>query len=156
MIARSAAVLTFAHTRMSWWIWVLIAFAILALEMTAATLHVGFFAVGALVVAALAGFGVELPLWGELLIFTVVSLVAFFFLRPVLVKKLKLDQKKVVDSLVGEQAVALEDIGVGGNGRAEMRGSTWSARNVGETALIRGQRCVVAAVDNLLIHVRAS
>jgi membrane protein implicated in regulation of membrane protease activity len=141
---------------MSWWIWVLIAFAILALEMTAATLHVGFFAVGALVVAALAGFGVELPLWGELLIFTVVSLVAFFFLRPVLVKKLKLDQKKVVDSLVGEQAVALEDIGVGGNGRAEMRGSTWSARNVGETALIRGQRCVVAAVDNLLIHVRAS
>lgn len=141
---------------MSWWIWVLIAFAILALEMTAATLHVGFFAVGALFVAALVGFGLVLPLWAQLVIFTVVSLVAFFFLRPVLVKKLKLDQKKVVDSLVGEQAVALEDIGVGGNGRAEMRGSTWSARNVGETALIRGQRCVVADVDNLLIHVRAS
>ncbi|MFL6245299.1 MAG: NfeD family protein [Thermoanaerobaculia bacterium] len=141
---------------MVWWIWVLIAFAILALEMTAATLHVGFFAVGALVVAILVAAGVELPLWGQLVIFTAVSLIAFFFLRPVLVRKLKLDQKKVVDSLVGEQAMALEDIEVGGNGRAEMRGTTWSARNIGETALIRGQRCTVAAVDGLVIHLRAS
>jgi membrane protein implicated in regulation of membrane protease activity len=141
---------------MVWWIWVLIAFGILGLEMTAATLHVGFFAVGALVVALLVALGMDLPLWAQLVIFTIVSLIAFFFLRPVLVKKLKLDQKKVVDSLVGEQALALEDIGVGGNGRAEMRGTTWSARNIGETALIRGQRCVVAGVDGLVIHLRAS
>jgi membrane protein implicated in regulation of membrane protease activity len=142
---------------MSWWIWVLIGFGILALELTAATLHVGFFAVGAIVVAALVAAGVDLPLWAQLVIFTVVSLIAFFFLRPVLVRKLKLDQKKVVDSLVGEQAIALEDMSAGGgNGRAEMRGSTWGARNVGETALLRGQRCTVAAVDGLVIHVRAS
>ena len=141
---------------MVWWIWVLIAFAILALELTAATLHVGFFAVGALVVALLVAFGVDLPLWMQLLIFTVVSLIAFFYLRPILVRKMKLDQKRVVDTLVGEQAVALEDIGVGSNGRAEMRGTTWSARNIGETALIRGQRCIVAGVDGLVIHLRAS
>jgi membrane protein implicated in regulation of membrane protease activity len=141
---------------MSWWIWVLVGFGILALELTAATMHVGFFAVGALVVALLVALGVDLPLWAQLVIFTVVSLVAFFFIRPILVRKLKLDQKKVVDSLVGEQALALEDMGVGGIGRAEMRGSTWGARNVGETALIRGQRCTVADVDGLVIHVRAS
>lgn len=141
---------------MAWWIWVLIAFGILALEMTAATLHVGFFAVGAFVVAILVALGVEMPLWAELVVFTVVSLIAFFFLRPILVRKLKLDQKKVVDSLVGEQALALDDIAVGGNGKAEMRGTTWSARNVGETALHRGQRCTVAAVDGLVLHLRAS
>jgi membrane protein implicated in regulation of membrane protease activity len=141
---------------MVWWIWVLIAFAILALELTTATMHVGFFAVGALVVALLVAFSTDLPLWMQLLVFTVVSLIAFFFLRPVLVRKMKLDQKRVVDTLIGEQAVALEDIGVGGNGRAEMRGTTWSARNIGETALIRGQRCTVAGVDELVIHLRAS
>lgn len=141
---------------MVWWIWVLIAFGILALEMTTATLHVGFFAVGALVVAGLVAFSSDIPLWAQLVIFTVVSLVAFFFIRPVLVKKLKLDQKKVVDSLVGEQALTLEDIAVGGNGKAEMRGTTWSARNVGETALLRGQRCTVTGVDGLVIHLRAS
>lgn len=141
---------------MVWWIWVLIAFGILALEMTTATLHVGFFAVGALVVAGLVAFRSDIPLWAQLVIFTIVSLVAFFFIRPVLVKKLKLDQKKVVDSLVGEQALTLEDIAVGGNGKAEMRGTTWSARNVGETALLRGQRCTVTGVDGLVIHLRAS
>ena len=140
---------------MVWWIWVLIAFAILALELTAATLHVGFFAVGALVVALLVAFGMDLPLWMQLLVFTVVSLIAFFYLRPILVRKMKLDQKRVVDTLVGEQAVALEDIGVGSSGRAEMRGTTWSARNIGETALIRGQRCTVAVVYGLVIHLRA-
>lgn len=141
---------------MVWWIWVLIGFAILALELTAATMHVGFFAVGALVVAILVGLGLDMPLWVQLVIFTLVSLIAFFFLRPILVRKLKLDQKKVVDSLVGEHALALEDIAAGGSGRAEMRGTTWSARNIGETALIRGQRCTVAAVDGLVIHLHAS
>ena len=141
---------------MSWWIWVLIAFALLAAEMTTATMHVGFFAVGALVVAALVGAGVELPLWGEVVIFTAVSLFAFFVLRPILVKRLKLDEKKVVDSLVGEQATAMEELAVGGTGKAELRGSTWNARNVGETALLRGQRCTVAAIEGLVLHVRAS
>jgi inner membrane protein len=141
---------------MTWWIWIVIGFVLLALEFTAASLHVAFFAVGAFVVGLLILFGVALPLWAQLLIFTAVSLVAFFFVRPVLVRKLKLDQKKVVDTLVGEQAIALEEIPTQGLGRAEMRGTTWSARNVGETVLNRGQRCVVAGVDGLVIHVRAS
>ena len=141
---------------MSWWIWIVIGFVLLALEFTAASLHVGFFAVGGFVVGLLILFGVDLPLWAQLLLFTTVSFVAFFFVRPVLVRKLKLDQKKVVDSLVGEQAIAMEEIPAQGVGKAEMRGTTWSARNVGETALNRGQRCVVAGVDGLVIHVKAS
>lgn len=141
---------------MSWWIWVLIGFFLLAGELTAATLHIGFFSVGAFTVALLVAFGVEMPLWGQLLVFTGVSVFAFFFLRPLVMRKLKLDKKIVVDSLVGEQALVLEDIAAGGAGRAEMRGTTWSARNVGETGLIRGQRCTVASVEGLVLHVRAS
>jgi membrane protein implicated in regulation of membrane protease activity len=141
---------------MSWWIWIVIGFVLLALEFSAASLHLGFFAVGGFVVGLLILFGVEMPLWGQLIVFTAVFLLAFFFLRPVLVRKLKLDQKKVVDTLVGEQAIAMEEIPTQGLGKAEMRGTTWSARNVGETGLNRGQRCVVAAVEGLVIHVRAS
>jgi membrane protein implicated in regulation of membrane protease activity len=141
---------------MSWWIWVLAGLALLAAEFATTTMHIGFFAVGALVVAALVGFGVDLPLWGQLAIFTIVSVLAFAFVRPILVRKLKLDFKPQVDTMIGEQAVALDDIGVAGLGKAEFRGSNWSARNVGETALTRGQRCVVAGVEGLVIHVRAS
>ena len=141
---------------MSWWIWVLIGVALLAVEFASTSMHIGLFAVGAFVVAALVGLGVDMPLWGELLTFTAVSLVGFFFVRPVLVRKLRLQSTRVVDSLVGEQATTIDDIPVAGLGKAEMRGSTWSARNVGETVLERGQRCIVAAVDGLVIHVRAS
>ena len=141
---------------MSWWLWVLVGFLLLCVEFASTTLHIGLFAVGAFVVAAVTGFGLNLSLTWQILLFTLTSLFSFFFIRPPLMRKLKLNEKKVVDTLVGEQAMALEDIAAGGNGRAEMRGTTWSARNVGETALIRGQRCIVAAVEGLVLHVRAS
>jgi membrane protein implicated in regulation of membrane protease activity len=141
---------------MSWWVWVLVGFLLLGVEFVATTMHLGLFAIGAFVVALLVGIGIPMPLWGQLVVFTAATLIAFFFIRPVLVRKLKFNEKKVVDSLVGEQALALEDMPAGGNGRAEMRGTTWSARNIGETALIRGQRCIVAAVEGLSLHVRAS
>lgn len=141
---------------MSWWIWVVIGFLLLAVEFASTTLHLGLFAVGAFVVAIVVGAGADLPLWAQIVLFTIASLLSFFFLRPMLMRKLRLDEKKVVDSLVGEQAMALEDIAVGGDGRAEMRGTTWGARNIGETALIRGQRCIVTAVEGLVLHVRAS
>src|SRR5205085_4792551 len=139
---------------MSWWLWILIGFALLAAEFAASTLHIGLFAVGAFVVGLLVAAGVELPLWAQLVTFTGVSLVSLFFIRPWLVRKLKLNEKKIVDTLIGEQAIVLEDIAAGAAGRAEMRGSTWSARNIGETNLTRGQRCVVERVEGLVIHIK--
>lgn len=141
---------------MSWWIWVLAGLLLLAVEFASSTMHVGLFAVGAFVVAILVGAGVEMPLWGQLVLFTGVSVVSVIFVRPLIVRKLKLDEKKVVDTLIGEQALALDDIAPAAIGKAEMRGTTWSARNVGETGLVRGQRCVVAHVEGLQLHVRAS
>jgi len=140
---------------MSWWIWVLAGLALLAAEFASTTMHIGFFAVGAFVVALLVGVGLVIPLWGQIAIFTIVSLLAFAFVRPILVRKLKLDFKPNVDTLIGERAIATEDIDVAGLGRAEMRGTTWSARNVGEAALTRGQRCVVAGIEGLVLHIKA-
>jgi membrane protein implicated in regulation of membrane protease activity len=144
------------YTNMSWWIWVLAGLALLAAEFATSTMHVGFFAVGALLVALLVGVGLDLPLWLQFALFTVSSLLTFAFVRPILVRKLKLDFKPVVDSMIGEQARAMDDIGVADLGKAEFRGSTWSARNVGETALARGQRCVIAGIEGLVIQVKAS
>ena len=141
---------------MSWWIWVLAGLALLALEFASSTMHIGFFAVGAFVVALLVGLGVDLPLWGQLAIFTSVSILAFVFVRPILVRKLKLDFKPQVDTMIGESAMPLEDIGPAQIGRAEMRGTSWTARNVGETSLTRGQRCVVAGVEGIVLHIKAS
>jgi len=140
---------------MSWWIWVLAGFLLLAVEMASTTMHIGVFAVGAFVVGILVAFGVHMPLWGQLILFASISLLGFFFLRPMLVRKLKLNVDNKVDQIAGEQAVVLEDIAPASLGRAELRGSTWSATNIGSTPLARGQRCIVDRVDGLTLLVRA-
>jgi len=143
-------------TKMDWWVWVLVAFLLLTIEFFATTAHIGFFAVGAFLVALIVGVGIPMPLWGQLLTFSISSVILLIFVRPIIVRKLGFNITKVVDTLVGEQAVALADIPVSAEGKAEMRGSTWTARNVGETPLTKGQRCVVEQVVGLTIYVRAS
>lgn len=140
---------------MNWWIWTLIGFFFLALEFVTTTMHSAFFAAGAFLVAILVGVHLDLPLWAQLLIFTLFSLITLLILRPLIVAKLNLSKTKYVDTMVGEQAIAIDDMPVAGFGKAEMRGSTWSARNVGETALTRGQRCVVEKIEGLVLHLKA-
>ena len=140
---------------MAWWIWFLIGVLLLALEFGASTLHSAFFAAGAFLVSLMVAIGVGGELWMQLLVFTVFSLVTLFFIRPFVVKTLRLNETKVVDSLVGETATALDDIPAATVGKAEMRGSTWSAHNVGQTTLTRGQRCKVERVEGLMLFVRA-
>ena len=60
---------------------------------------------------------------------SVVSLVLF---RNPLMRKLNLGAGAAdIDTLAGETGTALEDMGAGANGRVELRGTTWSARNTG-------------------------
>lgn len=140
---------------MSWWIWVLFGFLLLALEFASTTMHVGFFGLGAFFVGLLVGLGWDGPLWAQSLVFTGFSLVALFFIRPPLMRKLRLNETKVVDTMIGEQALAMEPIAVQGTGKAEMRGSSWNALNIGPVALERGQRCVVTGVEGLVLQVRS-
>jgi inner membrane protein len=141
---------------MSWWIWVLVAFGLLAIEFASTTMHIGFFAAGALLVGLLVAFGWDGPLWAELLVFTASSLVTLLTFRPMIVRKLHLNTSKTVDTFSGQQAVALEDIAVQARGTAELSGSTWSAHNVGTTPLRKGERCTVDRVDGLLLLIRSA
>jgi membrane protein implicated in regulation of membrane protease activity len=60
-----------------------------------------------------------------------------------------------VDSLIGETAVILEPVPNGGVGKVELRGTSWSARNVDGTALPAGRRCRVQRVDGLTLWIVA-
>ncbi len=48
--------------------------------------------------------------------------------------------------MVGDLAVPLEEIAPGAVGRAELRGTVWSARNRAPRTLLRGERCRVVTV----------
>ncbi len=59
-----------------------------------------------------------------------------------------------VDSIADEPAVALGDIAPGAEGRAELRGTSWAAKNIGDGPLTEGQKCTVDRVDGLKLYVR--
>jgi inner membrane protein len=142
---------------MLWWVWILLGFLLLLAELlTPGGLYLLFFGVAAIFVGLLAGLNlIELP-WMQWLMFSVFSVVALSLFRRPLLKRLRpASLAQEVDSLVGETAIALEDMAADAIGRAELRGAAWSARNIGGNSLTRGQRCTVERVDGLMLCVRA-
>jgi len=142
---------------MAWWIWMLLGFVLLLTElMTPGGLYLLFFGAGAILVGLLGSLELSGPPWAQWLLFSIVSVATLVILRRPLLRKLRPRHPvQTVDSLVGEAALTLEDIAVGGIGKAELRGSSWSARNVGTTPLIRGQRCLVESIDELTLGIRS-
>jgi inner membrane protein len=141
---------------MAWWSWVVLGLALAAIELaTPGGFYVIFFAVGALAVGALRLAGAIDTPWIEWLLFPVIALVTLRLFRQPLLGRLRLNERTdEVDSLVGQVAVAIGDIAPGQHGRAELRGTGWSARNVDTSTLLSGQRCRVVAVQGLMLDLR--
>lgn len=141
---------------MAWWIWILGGLALVAAELVGAGgFYLVFPGVGALLVGLLALFGAGGDAAVQWLVFSVASVVsALFFRRPLLARFGRPAAAGRVDELVGETAIAAEPIAAGDVGRAELRGTTWSARNVGAVPIDAGTRCVVDRVDGLVLGLR--
>ncbi|MBI1898400.1 MAG: NfeD family protein [Acidobacteria bacterium] len=113
-----------------------------------------FFGISAVIVGLLAALHLTGAAWVEWLLFSVIAIITLAFLRKPLIEKMRPAAGPAVDTLIGETAVALTDIGADGIGKAELRGSAWSARNVGPQPLTAGQRCKVENVEGLLLWIR--
>jgi membrane protein implicated in regulation of membrane protease activity len=99
---------------------------------------------------------VEQP-WIQWLIFSALAVVALrIFRRPLLSRLQSSGPGREIDSFIGEIAVAASSIQPGDYAHVEMRGSQWSARNVGSTPIAAGQRSRVVAVDGLKLDVHAA
>jgi inner membrane protein len=141
---------------MTWWIWLLAGFVCLAGELlTPGLFYLAFLGVAACVVAVLAFVSPGSALWFQVLCFSVV-MVALALYRRKLLEKFNVTPPEIpVDQLVSETAVAAEGIAPGAQGRAELRGASWTARNVGAAAIAAGQRCAVERVDGLVLEIRS-
>ena len=140
---------------MLWSLWIVLGLVLIALELaTPGGFYVIFFGAAALAVGALVLLKVVEPIWAQWLLFPVIALVLLRLFRQPLVGKLKVGQDHEVDTLIGEVAVPAGDIAPGQHGRAELRGSSWSARNVDTSTLAAGQRCRVVAVQGLMLDLR--
>jgi membrane protein implicated in regulation of membrane protease activity len=138
-----------------WWHWLVLGLVLAVAEMAAAGgFYIIFFGIGALIVGVLASAGLAGPVWMQFLLFAGTSVAGLGLFRGRLLKYMQPDpQAPSVDALVGEVAIAAEDVAPGSIGRVELRGSAWSARNDAGVVVTRGARCRVVAVQGLTLHI---
>ena len=112
-------------------IWLVVFVACIVAEIISMGLTTIWFAGGALIAAVAAVIGT--PLWIQILLFAVVSLVLLYFTRPIAVKYFKDRVKTNAESLVGKQAIVISEIdNLQGIGQVTVGGQEWSARTTGE------------------------
>jgi len=130
---------------------------LLACEMiTPGTFFFMFLGISGLLAGVAAYLVPDMPGWMPWLLFSVFSAISLAFFRKPLMEKFKLSGKygSKVDALTAETAVALEDIPPGAMGKVELRGASWSARNVGDQSVKRSERLKVDRVDGLTLCIR--
>jgi len=140
----------------SWWAWVLLGLALALLELTTpGGFYFIFFGIAAVCVGALSWAGLISETWLQFMVFSILAIVASLLFRRPLMQRFGPKAPEIpVDTLVGETAMALDDIEIDGFGKVELRGSAWNARNSGGQKVMRGQRCTVDRVDGLLLWVK--
>ena len=140
----------------TWWMWMVAGFIMLATESVVPGFFLLFFGFGAVFMGFFQLLIPGVDLWIELLIFLSVSSIWLALFRRRLIAYMeRRNPPKRVDSIEGETAVALEEIAPNGIGKAELRGTSWNTRNLGEMMIAKGQRCQVERMDGLTLHVRA-
>jgi membrane protein implicated in regulation of membrane protease activity len=93
--------------------------------------------------------------WVEIVLFAVLSTASIAVLRRPLVERVrKTTLQSDVPEFIGETARAVDAIPAGKEGRVELRGSVWQARNGGAADIARDSPCVIAAREGLLFVVK--
>lgn len=143
---------------MIWWYWMLVGLVLLGAEMvTPGGFYILFFGLAALAVGTLAGAGLVQAEWLQWLLFSGLAILSLLVFRGPLLAWIKTQEVETpaVDSMGGETAIPLEDLAPGGTGKAELRGTTWTAHNAGPTLLKKSQRCKVERVEGLTLWITA-
>ncbi len=103
----------------------------------------------------LVGLGpVPIPIWGQWLLFSALSVAFLAFFRERLYTRPLRSTPILREGVIGELAVVKEVIAPGQLGRVELRGSTWTAKNTGDEPLRPKTRARVESVSGLTIRVR--
>lgn len=144
---------------MPWWGWFVLAAGLLSFELF--VIDAQFYLVFLGVSAALVGlFGLTtdiMPAWQQWLAFAVLSIVTMVTFRERMYQLVRKRTGHVEQPLtLGDRVVIPVRLEPGQTCRAQYRGSSWTARNVDQQAIDAGKEAVIAHVDGLTLHVRAT
>lgn len=137
-----------------WLLWTLVCVVALILEVSSGTFYLMCFAIGAVgaVVVSLMG----TPLWLQVLVFSAISAVSVFCVRPLLVKCMHPVQKERLSNasaLVGRQGVVIEPISAERPGYVRVDGDEWRAVTADGTMIERGETVRITAINSIIVTV---
>lgn len=136
-------------------IWLIAALALIIFEICSATFGAICFAIGAGFSALAAGLGANLT-W-QIIVFAVVSLLTFVFLRPFMMKFLDRRSKDVktnADALVGRKAVVSERIDATQHtGRVAVDGDDWKAVSADGSVIEKGTEVEIIKMESIILTV---
>ena len=142
---------------MTWWGWMILGAVILGAELVAidAQFYLVFLGVSAALVGLAEMLGLGLPEWAQWTAFATLSLLSFFTFRKSLYAKIRGGAEGFRASMSGDTINIAAELPSGGETRTEFRGTDWTVRNTGSTAIAAGSRAKVVKVDGLTLHVEA-
>lgn len=110
--------------------WLILLIGLIIIELMTMALTTVWFAGGALAAAIVAGIGG--PVWLQVVVFLLISLMLLLFTRPIAVKYFNKDREKTnVESMIGKQAIVISEIdNIEGIGQVTVGGQEWSARSL--------------------------
>jgi inner membrane protein len=132
-----------------WWHWICLGLLLMLAEATAAGgFYLLFVGIAALLVGAIT---LVVPtVWVQITLFAVLSAGLIATLRKPLVERVRKTTRQAdTPEFIGETARAVEPISAGKEGRVELRGSTWQARNSGSADLAQGAACTIVAREGI-------
>ncbi len=93
----------------------------------------------------------------QIVVFLAVSVLLLYFTRPIAVKKLKIGSVKTnVDTLPGQTALVLEDIGPYSTGQVKVQGQVWTAIIEGKAPVVqRGETVIILRVEGVKLVVKS-
>jgi membrane protein implicated in regulation of membrane protease activity len=142
---------------MTWWGWMVIGMLLLAAELF--IIEADFFLVflgAAAILTGLTGIAVpDLAQWMQWLIFAALALVSMIFFRKRVYRLLRREVPDMANDMLSEHLQLPVGLPVDGTCRVELRGSTWTARNVGAEAIPPGVNVRIVGVDGVTLRVEA-
>ena len=137
-------------------IWLIVAILLLIFEIFSATFGAICFAIGAGFSALAAGLGANVT-W-QIIIFVVVSLLTFIFLRPVVMRFLDRKSKDVktnADAIIGRKGVVSERIDAEQHtGRVAIDGDDWKAVSEDGSVIEKGTTVEIVKLDSIIVTVK--
>jgi len=138
----------------AWLTWAILGLLLIALELVTPSFFIIFFGLGALAASAAAALGYSI--FVQLLVFLVITLIGFVFLRKY---SLKMQGGAATqtnyEALVGKMGVVTKTIAVEtGLGQVRVRGEDWSALAETRAEIAQGEMVEVLAVSGVRLIVR--